>query len=194
MTRIVLAALALAVTAAPAFGHHSETAEFDANKPVKVTGTLVRVEWLNPHVWFYVDVKDDKGNVLEVDASLQANTKDTAYTSSKVNCCRESQSSSFHHFLFSLFFRSFSLSILFKFIGRENFRFFRGLYLHQRVASRGSRYAGRAPCGKGRSTHGYARVPLVIFTSPAEISAGFFASTLNQQAHSVQGLCFRVQT
>ena len=57
-----------------------------------------------------------------------------------------------------------------------------------------SRYAGRAPCGKGRSTHGYARVPLVIFTSPAEISAGFFASTLNQQAHSVQGLCFRVQT
>ena len=63
MLRSLPAVLALAAMAAPAFSHHSETAEFDANKPVKVTGTLVRVEWLNPHVWFYVDVKDDRGNV-----------------------------------------------------------------------------------------------------------------------------------
>ena len=48
---------------APVFGHHSETAEFDQNNPVKVTGTIVKVEWLNPHVWFYVDVKDDSGKV-----------------------------------------------------------------------------------------------------------------------------------
>jgi hypothetical protein len=62
MMRRLLTILALA-TAAPALGHHSEAAEFDANKPVKVTGTLVRVEWLNPHVWFYVDVKDARGAV-----------------------------------------------------------------------------------------------------------------------------------
>ena len=62
MTRTLLVVFALAITA-PALAHHSETAEFNPDKPVKVTGTLVKVEWLNPHVWFYVDVKDDKGNV-----------------------------------------------------------------------------------------------------------------------------------
>jgi hypothetical protein len=63
MTRNPLAVLALMAVAAPAFGHHSETAEFDADTPVKVTGTIVKVEWLNPHVWFYVDVKDESGKV-----------------------------------------------------------------------------------------------------------------------------------
>ena len=47
----------------PAFAHHSEAAEFDQSRPVKVTGTIVKVEWLNPHVWFYVDVKDEQGGV-----------------------------------------------------------------------------------------------------------------------------------
>ena len=47
----------------PIRAHHSETAEYDPAKPVKVTGTLTRVEWQNPHVWFYVDVKDDAGKV-----------------------------------------------------------------------------------------------------------------------------------
>jgi len=63
MMRSLLAFLALAAFTAPAFAHHSETAEFNPDTPVKVTGTLVKVEWLNPHVWFYVDVKDDKGKV-----------------------------------------------------------------------------------------------------------------------------------
>jgi hypothetical protein len=63
MTRKLLALYALMAATAPVFGHHSETAEFDQNNPVKVTGTIVKVEWLNPHVWFYVDVKDEQDTV-----------------------------------------------------------------------------------------------------------------------------------
>ena len=63
MTRTVPAVLVLLALAAPVAGHHSEAAEYDASKPVKVTGTLKQVEWQNPHVWFYVDVKDENGNV-----------------------------------------------------------------------------------------------------------------------------------
>ena len=39
--------------------HHAEAAEYDATKPVKVSGMLTKVEWQNPHVWFYVEVKED---------------------------------------------------------------------------------------------------------------------------------------
>jgi len=63
MKRQVPAVMALMALAAPAIGHHSETAEFDQNVPVKVTGTIVKVEWLNPHVWFYVDVADENGKM-----------------------------------------------------------------------------------------------------------------------------------
>ena len=47
----------------PILAHHSEAAEYDSNKPVKVTGTLTKVEWQNPHIWFYVDVKDESGTI-----------------------------------------------------------------------------------------------------------------------------------
>jgi hypothetical protein len=42
-----------------ALAHHSFSAEFDAAKPVKLTGIVTKVEWTNPHVWFYINVKDD---------------------------------------------------------------------------------------------------------------------------------------
>ena len=47
----------------PIWAHHSEVAEYDPDKPVTVTGTISKVEWQNPHVWFYVDVKDAQGKV-----------------------------------------------------------------------------------------------------------------------------------
>ena len=66
MTRILLslvAAFSLAIGDRALVAHHSEAAEYDSTKPVKVTGVITKVEWLNPHVWFYVDVKDDTGKV-----------------------------------------------------------------------------------------------------------------------------------
>jgi hypothetical protein len=45
------------------WAHHSFAAEFDGKKPIRIEGVLSRIEWTNPHSYFYVDVKDDKGNV-----------------------------------------------------------------------------------------------------------------------------------
>ena len=53
----------LLAVAAPMFGHHAFAAEYDSTKPIKVTGTVSKVEWTNPHIWFYVDVKDDSGKI-----------------------------------------------------------------------------------------------------------------------------------
>jgi uncharacterized protein DUF6152 len=60
---VFVASFSLLMAAAPAVAHHSFAAEFDANKPINVSGTVTKVEWMNPHAWFYLDIKDDSGNV-----------------------------------------------------------------------------------------------------------------------------------
>jgi DNA/RNA endonuclease YhcR with UshA esterase domain len=62
-SRIIAWLGVLAVTAVPVLAHHSAVAEYDLEKPVKVQGMVTRVEWSNPHIWFYVDVKNPDGSV-----------------------------------------------------------------------------------------------------------------------------------
>lgn len=56
-------AIGLLAAAVPMLAHHSFSAEFDASKKVSLEGTVTKVDWLNPHIWIYFDVKDDKGAV-----------------------------------------------------------------------------------------------------------------------------------
>ena len=60
---VFVAGLGLLLGAGPALAHHAFAAEYDAKKPIKLTGTVTKLEWLNPHTWFYIDVKDDNGKV-----------------------------------------------------------------------------------------------------------------------------------
>ena len=55
---------ALLLAAMPAAAHHAFAAEFDSDRPVKVRGTITKIEWVNPHAWIYVDVKSPDGKVV----------------------------------------------------------------------------------------------------------------------------------
>jgi len=57
------AAFAVAAAVVPVMAHHSFAAEFDAKKPVKLRGTVTKMEWINPHSWIHIDVKTPDGKV-----------------------------------------------------------------------------------------------------------------------------------
>ncbi len=58
-----VAGLGLSLVASLGTAHHSFAAQFDAEKPIELTGIVTKVQWRNPHAWFYIDVEDDDGNV-----------------------------------------------------------------------------------------------------------------------------------
>ena len=62
-TRLTVAVVGIAalLAAVPVVAHHSFAAEYDAEKPIKLTGTVTKIEWTNPHCFFYVDVKNEAG-------------------------------------------------------------------------------------------------------------------------------------
>jgi hypothetical protein len=60
----------LIAAALPVLAHHSFAAEYDAAKPITLTGSVTKVEWMNPHARFYIDVKDDAGKVTNWEFEL----------------------------------------------------------------------------------------------------------------------------
>src|SRR4030095_3513092 len=58
-----IVSIGLIAAAVPVFGHHSFAAQYDRTKAITLKGTVTKVEWMNPHIYFYVDVKDDSNRV-----------------------------------------------------------------------------------------------------------------------------------
>jgi hypothetical protein len=69
--RTAVMVLTAAIMAAPVAAHHSFSAEFDVEKPIKLSGTVTEMRWSNPHAWIYIDVKDETGNVVNWALEMQ---------------------------------------------------------------------------------------------------------------------------
>ena len=65
MRRMLAIAFATMLPATAAHAHHAFAAEFDASQPITLRGTVTRVEWINPHTWIHIDVKEADGKVVE---------------------------------------------------------------------------------------------------------------------------------
>lgn len=65
LRHIVVAIAILGSICMPVFAHHAFSSEFDASKPVKIKGTVSRIEWINPHTWIHVDVKEADGKITK---------------------------------------------------------------------------------------------------------------------------------
>ena len=74
---VVIAAAGLLLNAAQVYAHHAFAAEFDAKRPVKLRGTVTKMEWINPHAWIHVDVKSPDGKV--VNWMVEAGTPNTLF-------------------------------------------------------------------------------------------------------------------
>jgi hypothetical protein len=67
---LLLASLVVAGAWQPVRAHHAFAAEFDRDKPITMTGSVTKLEWTNPHARIYIDVKDEKGNIVNWDFEL----------------------------------------------------------------------------------------------------------------------------
>ena len=65
-----IAVMTLGLAALPVLAHHSFAAQYDANKPIALKGAVTKVEWMNPHARFYIDVKDEAGKVTNWELEL----------------------------------------------------------------------------------------------------------------------------
>ncbi|MBZ5610348.1 MAG: hypothetical protein LAP38_18960 [Acidobacteriia bacterium] len=63
-TKLAFLAAGLLASAAFAWAHHAFAAEFDINRPIKLRGTVVKMDWINPHSWIHIDVKGADGKVV----------------------------------------------------------------------------------------------------------------------------------
>jgi hypothetical protein len=70
---IVFVSMYLCGRVSPVFGHHSFAAQYDSNQPIKITGTVTKIEWTNPHVRVLVDALDETGKMIHWTVELTGN-------------------------------------------------------------------------------------------------------------------------